>query len=65
MKYSDKQNNKEASFAGLASSSRSTDDRQLEDYYATPPKAVEALLKRESFTQHIVEPAVGGGAYRS
>ena len=35
--------------------------RQDEDYYATPPVAVEKLLEVEKFSQNIYEPFVGGG----
>ena len=31
------------------------------DYYATPPKAVELLLEQESFSKNIWEPACGEG----
>lgn len=36
-------------------------DAHPEDYYATDPKAVEILLKNESFHPYIWEPACGGG----
>lgn len=34
---------------------------QSKDYYATDPKAVELLLKKETFTKNILEPACGEG----
>jgi hypothetical protein len=37
-------------------------DRELNDFYATPPYATEALLERESFENWIWEPACGDGA---
>ena len=36
-------------------------DAEVNDYYATEPKAVEILLKNEKFNEHIWEPACGGG----
>ena len=54
--------NKTSVFANLASSSHSDTNREQNDYYATPPSAVEELLKRESFNKYVLEPAVGGGA---
>lgn len=36
-------------------------DAELNDYYATEPKAVEILIKNESFNKYIWEPACGGG----
>lgn len=49
-------------YANLAASSHSEQDREQNDYYATPPIAVEELLKREKFSKYILEPAVGGGS---
>ena len=48
-------------YANLAASNHSGEDRADKDYYATPPMAVEELLKREEFNHYILEPAVGGG----
>ena len=45
----------------LAASNHSDVERAERDYYATPPAAVEALIKREKFCKYIFEPAVGGG----
>ena len=47
-------------FSTLAASNHSDEERVINDYYATPPQAVEELLKRESFCHYILEPAVGG-----
>lgn len=49
-------------FANISTSNHSDTERELNDYYATPPYAVEELLKRESFSHYICEPSVGGGA---
>lgn len=54
--------NKVSVYANLAASSHSEQDREKDDYYATPPKAVEALLQREKFNHYVLEPAVGGAA---
>lgn len=49
---------------------RSTNTRnvnsEINDYYATDPKAIDELLRFEDFKEHILEPCVGGGhlAYR-
>lgn len=53
--------NKTSVFSTLAASSHSKDDRANDDYYCTPPHAVEELLKRETFSTYVLEPSVGGG----
>lgn len=45
----------------LGASNHSIEERAENDYYATPPQAVEELLKRESFNQYVWEPACGAG----
>lgn len=40
----------------------SKEDRSPQDYYVTPPIAVEELLKRETFEGQGWEPACGNGA---
>lgn len=52
--------NKTSIYATLAASNHSDGERANEDYYCTPPAAVEELLKRETFSHYILEPAVGG-----
>lgn len=54
--------NSKAVFSTLAASNHSDTERVEQDYYATDPRAVEELLKREKFNDYIIEPAVGGGA---
>lgn len=54
--------NKKSVYANLGASSHSDTERENNDYYATPPSAVEELLKRESFCHYVLEPAVGGAA---
>ena len=53
--------NSKAVYSTLAASNHSDTDRENNDYYATPPKAIEELLKRERFNHYIWECAVGGG----
>lgn len=57
--------NKTSVFSTLAASSHSKDERANDDYYCTPPQAVEELLKREHFCHYVLEPAVGGGSIAS
>lgn len=45
----------------IGASNHSNEDRATGDYYATEPKAVEELLKRESFSHYVWEPACGEG----
>lgn len=42
-------------------SAHSVEDREINDYYATDPKAVEELLKVETFSKQIWECACGEG----
>lgn len=53
--------NKKSTFVILGASSHSDNERQREDYYATEPKAVEELLKIETFCDSILEPSCGEG----
>lgn len=50
-----------AIYSTLGASNHSSDDREQNDFYATEPKAVELLLKEETFTQIVLEPACGKG----
>lgn len=45
----------------IGASNHSEGDRSENDYYATDPKAVEELLKREQFSRNVWEPACGEG----
>lgn len=47
--------------ATLNASSHSKGEREQNDYYATPPKAVEQLLELETFQNNIWECACGEG----
>lgn len=53
--------NRRAVFVTNGDTSHSTRERETRDYYATDPRAVEELLKRETFNAYILEPACGGG----
>jgi len=53
--------NKAATFVTLAASNYSEGERQVNDYYATEPKAMELLLAEESFAPVIWECACGKG----
>lgn len=48
-------------FVILGASNHSEFERERHDYYATDPKAVEELLKVESFDKNILEPCCGEG----
>lgn len=48
-------------FKQLGATNHSNHVREENDYYATEPLATELLLKVESFSGNIIEPAVGGG----
>ncbi len=50
-----------AIFVTNGDSAYSQQERAARDYYATDPRAVEELLKRETFDMDILEPACGGG----
>lgn len=48
-------------FSCIGASNHTEKEREKNDYYATPPAAVENLLKVEKFTQNVLEPACGEG----
>ena len=48
-------------FVTHGASNHSEEERQIHDYYATDPKAVEILLKKEKFCPYVWECACGGG----
>lgn len=52
--------NSKATFSTLGASSHSETERETHDFYATDPKALELLLKLESF-KNVWEPACGQG----
>lgn len=48
-------------FSTLGASNHSKTTRAENDYYATDPQALELLLQLETFSDHVWEPACGGG----
>lgn len=48
-------------FTTLGASNHVLDDREINDYYATEPRAVELLLEQETFAPVVWEPACGEG----
>jgi hypothetical protein len=53
--------NKKSVFTTLGASAHAVEDRQVHDYYSTPPQATELLLELETFNLNILEPCCGGG----
>lgn len=53
--------NSNSIYKTLGASNHTEKEREVNDYYATEPKAVELLLEKESFSPYIWEPACGEG----
>src|SRR5574344_824330 len=53
--------NSVAIYATHGASNHSEEVRAEEDFYATDPSAVEALMKVEKFSHNVFEPACGEG----
>ena len=53
--------NSKAIYSCHGASNHSETEREVNDYYATPPSAVEMLLELEEFSKVIMEPACGQG----
>ena len=53
--------NAKSAFACNGASNHSEGERQVDDYYATEPKALELLLEKEKFFHYVWECACGGG----
>lgn len=53
--------NSKSIYSCHGASNHSDTEREVNDYYATPPSAVEMLLKIEDFSEIIIEPACGQG----
>lgn len=49
-------------YVTLGASNHTDNEREVNDYYATEPKALELLLEKEKFFPCIWECACGGGA---
>lgn len=52
-------------YTTLGASNHTQSERQVDDYYATEPKALELLLEKESFYPYVWECACGGAFIRS
>ena len=52
---------KKSVYKNLGASNHTEYDREMHDYYATDPKAVEMLLRLEKFSPNVLEPACGQG----
>lgn len=48
-------------FKTIGASNHTQEQREVNDYYATDPEAVEILLQHETFSPYIWEPACGEG----
>lgn len=53
--------NKRSIYSCLGASNHTAEERAVNDYYATEPKAVELLLAQEKFADDVWEPACGEG----
>lgn len=53
--------NEKTAFVQLGANTYSKEERQVNDFYATDPKAVEKLLEVETFNKNIWESACGEG----
>ena len=53
--------NKKSIFVCHGASNHTEEERQIDDYYATEPKAIELLLEQEVFSPYVWECACGGG----
>lgn len=54
-------NNINKTYSCIGASNHSKTDRQVDDYYATPPRMVKLLCKLETFHKDILEPCCGEG----
>lgn len=61
MQNKDWTGNAKSVFVCNGASNHTDDERQVDDYYATEPKATQLLLDRETFSSDIWECACGGG----
>lgn len=61
LKNKDWTGNAKSVFVCNGASNHTDDERQVDDYYATEPKATQLLLDRETFSSAIWECACGGG----
>ena len=57
----DDKNRRISVFSPLGASNHSVHEREIHDYYATDPRALELLLDVETFSHHVWECACGSG----
>lgn len=53
--------NNKSVFVCNGASNHTKEERQIDDYYATEPKAISLLLEKETFSDTVWECACGGG----
>lgn len=53
--------NSKSTFSTLGASSHGNEEREINDYYATDPKATQQLVDLVELDKNILEPACGGG----
>ena len=53
--------NSKSTFGSLGASNHTEKDREVHDFYATSPKAIDALLSKEELPKNIWECACGSG----
>lgn len=53
--------NDKSIYTTLGASNHSDGEREINDYYATDPEALNVLLERETFSPYVWECACGGG----
>lgn len=53
--------NAKSVFVCNGASNHTEDERQIDDFYATEPKATRLLLGKEKFSEYVWEPACGKG----
>ena len=56
--------NTKSVYSIMGASSHSKHNRQEHDYYATDPRAIDALLEKETFSKKIWEPSCGGRSFK-
>ena len=61
MQVKDWTGNSKSTFVTLGASNHSETNREINDFYATDPKALELLLDVESFDPYVWEVACGKG----
>lgn len=52
--------NKKSTFVTLDSTNHSDTEREINDYYATEPRAIDTLISIEKFSNSVLECVCGG-----